>query len=203
MEHPLDRASVDRKDLLKRLPGGVKAGAALLLLAWIASTPRSFPIGLVFPAGAIVAALLIGRISPMLLLKRMVIFEILAVTTSLLALAQPDGWQMFLFILTKATLSLSVAVVFSLTISFVELLHLLRQLHLPPILVTTVALLYRYLFVLTDQAQRMSRARASRAFGASKRRTWMLNSGIIGTLAIRSVERAEHVFNAMRARGWR
>ena len=129
--------------------------------------------------------------------------EILAVTTSLLALAQPDGWHMFLFILTKATLSLSVAVVFSLTISFVELLHLLRQLHLPPILVTTVALLYRYLFVLTDQAQRMSRARASRAFGASKRRTWMLNSGIIGTLAIRSVERAEHVFNAMRARGWR
>ena len=203
MEHPPDRASFDRKDPLSRLPGAVKAGAALFLLVWIASTPRSFPIGLVIPAGAIVAALLIGRISLMLLLKRMVIFELLAVTTSLLALAQPDGWHRFLFILTKATLSLSVAVVFSLTISFVELLHLLRQLHLPRILVTTVALLYRYLFVLTDQAQRMSRARASRSFSASKRRTWTLNSGIIGMLAIRSVERAEHVFNAMRARGWR
>jgi len=189
--------------MLRRAPVAVKAWIALSLLLMIAATPVRSPYWLLLPFGFLIVLLVLGRISPVLLLKRMAAFEVIAVTTSILALLQPGGWALFWVLLTKATLSLITAVVFSLSISFMELLDLLKRLHLPRLFMTTIALLYRYLFVLTDEASRMTRARASRTFVPSTRRTWLLNSGVIGTLALRSVERAENVYNAMRARGWR
>ena len=71
------------------------------------------------------------------------------------------------------------------------------------LLITTLALMYRYLFVLFDEADRMKRARASRTFSKSGLRSWNVLSGIIGQLFIRSSERAERIYSAMCARGWK
>ncbi len=189
--------------VLHRIPAAVKAGTTVFLLVVIAVIPRDHPGLLLLPCAAVVALVIAGRIPPGILLKRLAAFELLAITTSVLALFQPGGWGLFWMLLAKATLSLAAAVVLSLTVPFMQLLQLMRRLHLPHLLVTTIALLYRYLFVLSDQASRMARARASRTFVPGKRRAWVINSGVVGTLAVRSVERAEHVYNAMRARGWR
>ncbi len=188
---------------LSRFPAGWKAGFALALLVGIAATPYASPGWLLPMLCVLVVACVIGRIPASVLIRRLLAVEIIAVTTSVLALFQPDGWHVFLVLLAKSTLSLATAVVFSLSISFIELLGLLRALHFPGVFVTTIALFYRYLFVLTDQAGKMTRARASRTFVPGRRRAWILNSGVVGMLAVRSVERAEHVFDAMRARGWR
>ena len=186
-----------------RVSVGVKAGVALGVLVAIAAIPKQSPLWLTGPFVIAVAIIVFGRIPLFVVFKRLLAFEVLAVTTSILALFQPDGWRLFWVLVAKATLSLVIAILFSLSVSFTELLALLRRLRIPRLFVTTIALLYRYLFVLTDQAARMTRARASRSFLPTKRRMWIINSGIIGTLALRSVERAEHVYNAMRARGWR
>ncbi len=198
-----DQSVDNTAGILHRTPAGAKAGAALALLVAIAATPRQSPLFLIVPLAIVSTVIVLGRIPLLMLLRRLMAFEVLAVTTSILALFQPDGWHLFWVLLAKATLSLVTAIVFSMSVSFMELLDLLRRLRVPRLFVTTIALLYRYLFVLTDQAARMTRARASRTFVPSKRRAWVINSGIIGTLALRSVERAEHVYNAMRARGWR
>ncbi|MGA9120820.1 MAG: energy-coupling factor transporter transmembrane component T [Bacteroidota bacterium] len=202
MISPLARIPAGSQNRLALLPGGLKAGLAVALLLWIAATPFSFPEGLLLPAAIVLAALAFGHVSPLLVIRRMIVFEVLAVTTSLLALFRPDGWHVFWLLLAKATLSLTVAVLFSLSTAFVELLSLLRTMRLPKLFVTTIALLYRYLFVLTDQAGKMTRARASRTFTPGRSRIWVLHSGVIGMLAVRSIERAERVYDAMRARGW-
>jgi len=73
----------------------------------------------------------------------------------------------------------------------------------PSLLITTITLMHRYLFVLTDEAARMRRARASRTFTPARRFQWHTLSNVVGHLFIRASERAERVYDAMRARGWR
>jgi len=66
-----------------------------------------------------------------------------------------------------------------------------------------VALLYRYLFVLLDEMERMNRARHSRTFTQHRWRTWKNLASVIGQLFVRSTERAERIYAAMCARGWK
>jgi len=62
--------------------------------------------------------------------------------------------------------------------------------------------MYRYVFVIVDEAQRMLRARNSRNY----RGKWILQSKVIGTmianLFLRSYERGERVYLAMLSRGY-
>jgi cobalt/nickel transport system permease protein len=194
--HPLQLS----QSVIGRLPSPVKAAGALILLVGIASLPLGEPALLAFPCAAVLLALVLSRMPPGYLLRRLLMLEPFALAASALVLFR--GWGAFWTLLAKSSLSLTIVIVFSATTPFGDMLVLMRRLHLPRLLLTTIALLYRYLFVVADQAERMARARASRTFRAGKRRTWYLNSGVIGHLAIRSVERAERVYAAMRARGW-
>jgi cobalt/nickel transport system permease protein len=89
------------------------------------------------------------------------------------------------------------------TTPFSDLLRVLKRLHVPALLVTTLALMYRYLFVLIDEAQRMKRARTSRTFSSKRSWTWHMSATVISQLFIRASERAERIYDAMCARGWR
>ncbi len=80
---------------------------------------------------------------------------------------------------------------------------LLRRLHVPPLLVTTLALMHRYLFVLMDESQRMRRARESRTLRGGRSRTWLLSADVLGRLFVRASERAERIYLAMCARAWK
>ena len=69
-----------------------------------------------------------------------------------LALFQPGGWRLFGFLLAKSTLCLGIMVLLGNTTPFEELLRVMKAARLPALLVTTLSLLYRYLFVLVDEA---------------------------------------------------
>jgi cobalt/nickel transport system permease protein len=62
--------------------------------------------------------------------------------------------------------------------------------------------MYRYLHVLTEELDRMVKARRSRTFRRSGRLDWVLLTGLIGILFLRAFERGERVHAAMLARGW-
>ena len=85
---------------------------------------------------------------------------------------------------------------------FHAILGALRRLGVPAALVATLHFLYRYLFVLTDELDRMVQARRSRTFRRSGRLDWGLLTGLIGVLFFRAFERGERVHAAMLARGW-
>jgi cobalt/nickel transport system permease protein len=111
--------------------------------------------------------------------------------------------EVFTLILVKSTLCLFTMILLANTTPFSEILGVLRRLRFPAVLITTLALMYRYLFVLIDEAERMKRARLSRTFAPRRARTWVSLSTLIGQLFVRSSERAERIFHAMTARGWK
>jgi cobalt/nickel transport system permease protein len=81
--------------------------------------------------------------------------------------------------------------------------HAAQALGLHGILVQIVLLSYRYLFVLADEFDRLRRALRSRGFRAgTNRHTYRTAGHVVGTLLVRSAERAEGVAHAMRCRGF-
>lgn len=85
---------------------------------------------------------------------------------------------------------------------FRKLLVGMRRLGMPAPLVATLQFMYRYLHVLTEELDRMVKARRSRTFRRSGRLDWVLLTGLIGILFLRAFERGERVHAAMLARGW-
>jgi cobalt/nickel transport system permease protein len=103
----------------------------------------------------------------------------------------------------RAILCLILLILLTNTTRFVELLRGLRKLGCPQILVMNLGFLYRYLFVLTEEAQRMKQARDCRRVGrAPFGQELKILSSMLGTLLIRSFERAERMYGAMLSRGY-
>jgi cobalt/nickel transport system permease protein len=119
------------------------------------------------------------------------------------------GLRDVLSIVAKSWLSVQVALLLAYTTPFADLVDGLRGLRLPAIIVSIISFMYRYLAVLTDEAGRMSRARASRSAEAPQGRsggslTWRakVTGSMVGSLFIRSYERSERIYAAMLARGF-
>lgn len=89
------------------------------------------------------------------------------------------------------------------TMKFDTTIKALEQLGVPGKLTQLILFTYRYIFVLIDEVQTMSRSLASRGF-ERKLSIHMLttNAKLIGMLFIRSYERAERVHHAMFSRGY-
>lgn len=119
------------------------------------------------------------------------------------------GLLRFVSILIRSWLSVQMAILLVAVARFPDLIHALEHLHVPGILTTIIAFLYRYLFVLADEVFRLMRARESRSAAAPGKRSggsvaW--RAGIAGHMAgqlfLRSYERSDRVYNAMLARGY-
>jgi cobalt/nickel transport system permease protein len=187
---------------IHRLPAAVKLLSALACVLMILLLPLSRPILLAGMAALLLAVAAVSRIPRRYLLRRVVLLEPFVVGVALLALFRPGGWGLFLLLIARCTLCLLVMVLLSGTTPLSDLLRVLKTARMPALLVTTLALMYRYVFVLVDEAQRMQRARASRTFSSRRTRTWRTLSTVVSQLFIRSSERAERIYAAMCARGW-
>ncbi len=188
---------------MHRLPAELKLGVALGLVLVIVVLPLA-----AWPWFAAVAMLLAGaaaasRVPPRFLAGRLLLLEPLVLGAALLALFQPGGLVAFGTLVLKTTLCLSTMLLLSSTTPFSEILRVLRRARMPALLVTTLALMYRYLFVLSDEAQRMRAARTSRTFTRRRASMWRALGTVIAQLFVRSTERAERIYVAMCARGWR
>ncbi len=86
---------------------------------------------------------------------------------------------------------------------FDQLLATLRRLRLPSVFLAILALMYRFLFVLWDELDRMRTARQVRLFRKpSLWEQWQQGAQMLGRLLIRALDRADRVHGAMMARGW-
>jgi cobalt/nickel transport system permease protein len=120
-----------------------------------------------------------------------------------------EGAVRFISIVLKSWISVQMAILLVTTTTFPDVLWGLRALHVPRMLVSVVGLAYRYIFVLADEATRLMRARAARS-GEMQGRTsggsiaWRgrVTGGMVGSLALRSFERSERIYDAMVARGY-
>jgi cobalt/nickel transport system permease protein len=111
------------------------------------------------------------------------------------------GWISFLSILLKFALTVSTALLLIATTSFPGVCHALRRLGFPALFVSQLLFLYRYLFVLMEEAMRIVRAREMRSFGTRSTGIKVFVR-LIGVLFLRTVERAERIYYAMLSRGF-
>ncbi len=185
------------------LPAWLKLGAALGVLVGVVSVPLWSGAFLAGAAGFLIVVAAVARIPPRFLIVRLLAFLPFVVGIALFGLLRPDGLTLFLSTLARSTLCIFTMILLSNTTPFNELLGVLRHLRIPAVIVTVLALMYRYVFVLIDEAERMNRARKSRTFLPGRQRSWRLVASVIGQLFVRSTERAERIYAAMTARGWR
>ena len=188
---------------LHRLPAGVKLATALALILTIVLTPRGQWAVLLTAALVLGGLLLASHISVWFLAKRLLLLEPLVLGVAGLMLLQPDGLARCGWAMSKANLCLLTTLWLSQTTPATEMLRVLQRLRVPWLFITTLTLLHRYLFVLADEAERMRRARASRTFSRSRRFQWQTLSSVVGQLFVRASERAERIYDAMCARGWK
>jgi len=124
--------------------------------------------------------------------------------------ATDAGVIRFASIMLRSWIAVQMAIVLTATTQVPDLMHALRHLRVPGVLVATVSFMYRYLFVLSDEALRLLRARDARSAMpvegavASPSVLWRarVTGNMAGQLFIRSYERSERVYDAMLARGY-
>ncbi|BAZ44346.1 cobalt ABC transporter, inner membrane subunit CbiQ [Chondrocystis sp. NIES-4102] len=191
--------------------------SALLMVFAIALTPNGRWLTWGIYSVGVLGVGLVSRVNKKVLLTRIAV-EFAFIGTVLLGTLFRDGGEVvwswgFIQITTegltvlgsvtiKALLSLLTLNILTLTTSVPALLNALTALRVPPLLVATLASMYRYIGVLIKEFQAMRKAATAR--NLSKNGTWqrLVIGNMIGTLFIRTYERGERVHQAMLARGY-
>jgi cobalt/nickel transport system permease protein len=111
------------------------------------------------------------------------------------------GMISFFSILLRCILTVFAALTLIATTGFHGICMALERIRVPNMFVVQLLFVYRYLFVLIEEASRMSRARALRSFSSSGMgfKVW---SSIIGHLLLRTIDRARRIHLAMLSRGF-
>jgi cobalt/nickel transport system permease protein len=181
----------------------VKVVTAFCIIAFTAPLPRQVGVLYAIPFLAVLILWAVCRMPWQFAVKRLLVAEMFILGLALLWLVNPASGPIFLSAIVKSNLCILTLLLLTWTTPFHELLQQLRHWSFPVIMLTTLALMYRYLPVLGEETRRMSRARASRTFSRRRWSSWRNLAEIIGQLFIRSADRAERIYLAMCARGWK
>jgi len=188
---------------IRRLPAALKLGGALAIIIVTVLAPAEWR---GWFAGVFLFLLLgiaLSRLSVWYLVKRLLLLLPFVLGVVLVNALAPTGRANWLALAVKSSLCLLTVMLVSNTTPFSEMLRVLKSVRVPALLITTIALMHRYLFVLADEAERMRRARASRTFTPRRRFQWHALASVVGQLFVRASERAERIYDAMCARGWK
>lgn len=212
--------------VLHRLDARVKAVLALAFILVVSLSPFGAWPAYVLLLSLVVSAALLSEVGMSFVLKRSLLalpFVAAALPLPFTlpgeALASVEVWHVtltltlpglerFLSIAFKSWISMQAAVLLTATTTFPDLLSAMRSLGVPRMLVAIVGLTWRYIFVISDEAVRLMRARAARS-GESDARAggsveWRARvaGGMMGNLLLRSLDRSDRIYNAMLSRGY-
>ncbi len=111
------------------------------------------------------------------------------------------GWVSFFSILLRFVLTVTSALVLISLTGFNAVCLALAKFGMPRPFVVQLLFFFRYLFVLSEEAQRMLRARELRSF-SDRPMQWRTFVSLTGHLLLRTLDRAERVYLAMCSRGF-
>jgi cobalt/nickel transport system permease protein len=200
-------------------PLPVGDGAAIMILAiyiMFVISVQKFDLAGVIAFGAFPLLLTTASgIALLPIMKRLVIASpfILFMAAGNLALDRSTAVMIAGFAITGGMISASV-IVLKTVVTLAALLSLmavmpfhrfgmaLRSLRVPEVFVTQLLLVYRYSFLLSEEATAMQKARDLRSFGGHGKGP-LVTAKLIASLLIRTTARAERIYMAMSARGFR
>jgi cobalt/nickel transport system permease protein len=111
------------------------------------------------------------------------------------------GWISFLSIILRFLLTVGAALILIATTGYNSVCMALERMGVPRIFVMQLLFLYRYLFVLADEASRMMRARSLRSFQGKGMGIRVFGS-LAGNLLLRTLDRAQRIHLSMLSRGF-
>ena len=199
--HALDHTGLagDLASPIHRLDPRAKVLGLLAVTLVAVTTPVAlWPVfGGVRVALAVVA--LLARVPARTLWQR---GRIVLLPVALVALVAPlTKLEVAAGVAAKASIGVVAAVLLGATTAFPAMLRGLEALHLPRLMVLIAGLMYRYLFVITEEVGRKRDALVSRAYPRHALQAGAVGSAA-GTLFLRSYLRGERVHLAMLARGY-
>lgn len=168
--------------------------------------------GLILYAGIRPAVLLKRLVVPVMLAMVALFSQLLWVRSGAVCLDLPvffghwtiyaDGLQRGSELALRILGGVSVLLCFSLTTPLPGLMRAARFFRCPVLLVELTMIIYRYLFLLLEEGQRIRNAQMAR-LGYAGFRSGLASSGILGgMLLLRTYDRAERNMIAMRSRGY-
>jgi cobalt/nickel transport system permease protein len=180
-----------------------KIGALLVFLVVLTTTPANAAITLAIDAALLVAGILIAGLPLFSLLLRAMVVLPFSLTFGLLSWLAGDRWRAIGLIEKSYLSAVAMLLVIGVT-PLPALLTGLERLGAPRILVLVAQFLYRYLFVISEQAQHMRLAAASRQGDPRFHRKGRFRAaaGALAVLFARSYYRAEGIHRAMLARAF-
>lgn len=192
-----------RKDtVIHRIHPVPKLLAAIVYLIAVASFNRYEISGLlpfvIYP----MVLILLAELPVVPLLKRLLMVEPLIIGIGIFnPLFDPRGWLTFASIMIKCALSVMVCLILISTTGLDKIAQALRTLKVPGIFVMQLILTFRYISVLIEELARMLRAYALRA--PLQKGVRLKDSGsFAGQLLLRTFDRAQRVYDAMKLRGF-
>lgn len=217
-------AYIDAESPLHALDPRVKVALTILMILLINLTPMGAFGAYVAFFAIMMAGAVIAHIDPILVARRSLIALLFAGAAVTLVFTVPGptlgtvpvtdwpisepGLVRFASILFKSTISVQAATLLVATTHFTDMLWALGALHVPAVLVAIISFMYRYIFVLVEEAVRLQRARDSRSAMTEGKGPSLLfqartTGRMIGSLLVRGFARSERVYQAMVARGYR
>lgn len=211
---------LDGKSLLHNRDPRAKLLVTIVLVVAIVLVPAGKWETFGFFGLIIISMTAIARISFVRLLRRVLVALPFVIPTVILLpflhggevlwQTRVSGWHLTLgsaglvlaaSITLKAMLSALVMGLLMFTTRMSDLLRGLDKLGVPRLLTELFGFMYRYLFVLEDEAHRLKAGRDTRYFGGVM--IGIRSAGhMAGSLFLRSYDRAERVYNAMLLRGY-
>ncbi len=181
--------------------------AKILGLISLVVVSVSLPPGAWVAFGAVVAILVglvaVARLHPLHVLRRMTVEIPFLLAAAILPFTVEDGLTLGVTVGIKITVGVLAMVILSSTTPFPQLLRGFELLRVPRLIILITSLMWRYLYVLVGQAERMKTARAARGYSAPGLRQAASSTGpLLASLFLRSLERGERVHLAMMSRGY-
>lgn len=192
---------------LHRRDARSKLAALLAFLIAVSTTPihadaLRLPAAYAGYAGLLLGAAAASHVPIAGLVRRAALVLPFSATFALLTWISGDAARA-VAIAEKSFLSGFAALLLIATTPLAQLLSALEEWRVPHMLVLVTQFVYRYLFVISEQAQHMRLAAQSRCgSGAAPARRFQAAAGALSVLFQRSWERADGIYRAMLARGF-
>jgi len=190
--------------VLHRRDPRAKIVALIVFLVVLATTPPNAYVTLGIDAALLIAGILIAGLPLASLLARAMIVLPFSLTFGIISWLAGDRWRA-IGLIEKSYLSTAAVLLVIGTTSLAVLINGMERLGAPRMLALVTQFLYRYLFVISEQAQHMRLAAQSRQGDPRVHRQGRFRAaaGALSILFARSYHRAEGIHRAMLARGFK
>jgi cobalt/nickel transport system permease protein len=203
--------------IIHRLDSRIKLVLFILFASYALSANRLLDLRTLILIAGLCLLLFLTRVSPMHIVTKYVrVIWIVILMTLLLPFQSSDivilnvyglkiyesGLLLQVTILIRSSILLLGLILINLSTPFTEQLAALRWFHIPVTFINLLAYVYRFIFIFIDEIERLLICWQSRYIVLSLKNRFYYLSNLIGALFVRAIERSEHIYIAMKSRGY-